>query len=83
MTKIDNDIPLPPVATNPKSTLYWENAKKHMVDVLEVGESYFVATSAVAVASAIKKVQRVTGRKFSRRYVVERGIEGYRVWRVS
>ena len=81
MTKIDDGIPLP-ADYNPKRPS-GPKAKKHMADVLEVGQSYFVESSTEAANFAIKQVTRSTGRTFTRRKLTENGVEGHRVWRVS
>lgn len=81
MTKIDDNIPLP-ADYNPKRPS-GPNAKKHMADCLEVGQSYFVEASTEAVQFAIKKETRATGKTFTRRKVTENGVDGFRVWRVA
>lgn len=71
--KFDTNIPIPPR----------NNTKKHFADEIKVGESYFVEASGEAVAYTTKKVQRSTGKRFTRRKVTEDGVSGYRVWRTE
>lgn len=75
MSKIDNDVPLP--------DNYGPHRKKHLASDLEVGQSYFVEASGEAVNYSIKKEQRRTTKKFTRKAVTEGGVTGYRVWRVA
>lgn len=67
---IEKDIPLPKRVTKPR-------AEKYPLSKLTVGESFYAAVKAPALAAQARKVSAETERKF----VVRAEGDGARVWR--
>lgn len=80
MLRIDKNVPMP---TGRKVNREQDGRVKHPIRILEVGESYFTDVSQDAAKQAVFQATKHTGYTYSRRKVVEDGVSGYRIWRVS
>lgn len=75
---IDKDVPLPPLARR--------GVGFHAIDAMEVGDSVFInsgKSQANVAAHFWTLAKNRPGWKFATRKVVENGVAGIRVWRVS
>ena len=73
---IESDIPLPGKG--------WKTGLAATLRAMQSGQSAFVAgTSMSNLSGRIADVSKRIGAKFSCRTVVENGVKGVRVWRVS
>jgi hypothetical protein len=57
---------------------------KYPLAVMEIGQSFFVPGKNInGMTSIVAYAQKATGRRFSCRARVEKGLTGVRVWRVA
>ena len=80
--KIDNDILIPKINTNPYQTGNTEIRYKLPLDKMEVGDSVFIPNAKQPPSSRMYKLKMTKGYLFSYRRVKENGVEGIRMWRV-
>lgn len=71
---IDKGVPVPPSNVS---------RRKYPFDAMEVGDSFFVAGRQHKVYGAINWHTKHSNKRFTTRKVVENGVAGIRVWRVS
>jgi hypothetical protein len=75
MIEIQNNLPIPPRRGRPV---------KYPLDLMQVGDSFFVATQVRSTLSnSINRCRKKLGSSFTVRTVEENGVRGLRVWRVA
>lgn len=75
MIEIQNNVPVPTLKGRPK---------KYPLDTMEVGDSFFVATTTrSALGGPITRCRRSKGYRFTVRVLEENGVRGLRIWRTA
>lgn len=73
MIKVDKNVPIPPAK---RQTIYpWAK--------LEIGDSFFIPGKTAGKMGGIFASAKALDHKYTARTVVENGVKGARVWRVS
>lgn len=80
MLPVDKNIPIP---SGKKVNRNQDGRIKHPLRSMEVGDSYFTDISLDAAKQAVHQAKKATGYEYTRRKVIESGVSGYRIWRVS
>ena len=75
MIEIQSNLPVPARQGRPV---------KYPLDKMQVGDSFFVATSVrSALSGSINRCRKKVGYRFTVRIVEENGVKGLRIWRIA